>query len=179
MDAEGTYNTLEAFTEKYFIIKNDVGNHFEILETDDDITRAKKTELKRQHYAIYDESTRHWTMQLPHWFTESEYEFKNITIESFTYFKPDGTLDLGTSFHCKNLTDGDFSQFDHMICLANDGVERTFYIDSKEQNLEFWFKDYLNEDENLTDKEEYHIHVKDEEGTLLYWEPVAYGLNFS
>ena len=131
----------------------------------------QKRMAQQREYAIYNSSTGHWTMDLPHWFTQSEYEWKNITVESFTYFKPDGTLDLGTTFHSNTLSDGQFAQFDHMICLANDGVERTFFVDAKDTQIEFWFKDYLSE-ETLPELETFSVQKKDENKNPLYWEEI-------
>lgn len=169
MDSEGNYNAMEAYNERYFIIKNDVNDNYKILETDNPVQAYEKRLAHQREYAIYDSSTGHWTMELPHWFTQSEYEWKNITVESFTYFKPDGTLDLGTTFHSNTLSDGQFAQYDHMICLANDGIERTFFLDAKDTSIEFWFKDYLTE-QNLPENETLTVQKKDSNGNLLYWE---------
>ena len=139
-------------TERYFIIKNDVTNKYEILDTDTDEERRYKQLAHQREFAVFDPDSKTWTMQLPQWFSESEFEDKALIMESFFYYKPDGTMDLGTSLHSPTLSDGDFHQFDNMICMANDGIERTFYIDSRTRELHFWFRDYMSE-ENLSDHE--------------------------
>ena len=159
----------QRFQERYFIIKNDVGNHYPIdEENDDESTKKYKIEQKMKEYAVFDPQTKHWKMRLPHWFTQSEYEYKVITLESFSYFKADGTLDLGTTFHSPTLSDAEFAQFDHMISLANDGIQRSFFIDGKNNYIDFWFKDYLDE-ECLSDVETYTVQKTDEFGNKLYW----------
>ena len=158
-------------SERYFIIKNDVTDKYKILESDTPEQQLEKRRAHMAEFAVFDPDTNTWTMQLPQWFAESEFEDKALIMEMFTYYKPDGTMDLGTSFHSPTLSDGEFHQFDNMICMANDQVERIFYIDSRTREIEFWFRDYMSE-ENLSDHEFFDDYKYNEEGKQLYYERV-------
>ena len=155
-------------TQHYFIIKNDVNDQFKILDSDTYETKLEKLTLKKRTFATFNEITRSWTMQLPHWFTNSLNDDKAILIESFVYFKPDGTSDIGTTVHSPTLIDGSFAQFDYMIGLSTTGINRQFSIASKPTEIEFYFKDYLS-DERLMDTEEIEEIKTDDEGNYLYY----------
>lgn len=155
-------------TQHYFIIRNDIGDHYKILETDSESDKLQKQYLKRRTYAIFNEQTKHWTMQLPHWFSNSSNEDKSILIESFVYFKPDGTSDIGTTVHSPTLIDGEFSQFDYMIGLSTTGINRQFPISGHPLELEFYFKDYLSDD-ILNETEDIEEIKTNENGEYLYY----------
>ena len=152
----------------YFIIRNDVNDHYKILDSDSDEIKLQKQTMKERTYAIFNSETKTWSMKLPHWFTNSLNEDKAILIESFVYFKPDGTSDIGTTVHSPTLIDGDYSQFDYMIGLSTTGINRQFSIASKPLELEFYFKDYLS-DERLIDTEDVEEIKTDEDGNYLYY----------
>ena len=152
----------------YFIIRNDVNDEFKILHNDSDEVKLQKQTMKKRSFAIYNEQTKSWTMQLPHWFTNSLNEDKSILIESFVYFKPDGTSDIGTTIHSPTLIDGEFSQFDYMIGLSVTGINRQFQIKSKPTEIEFYFKDYLS-NERLENTELFEQQETDENGNNLYY----------
>lgn len=158
----------QKMTETYFIIKNDVTGMYKINEDDPQDIKISKYIGQMREFATFDQDTKTWRMQLPKWFCESEFENKALILESFYYYKPDGTMDLGTSLHCPLLCDGQFSQHDNMICMANDGVERIFYIDGRINEIEFWFKDYLS-NENLNDHEEFYEQKTNDKGQPLYY----------
>lgn len=155
-------------TPHYFIIRNDVNDEFKILHNDSDEVKLQKQTMKKRSFAIYNEQTKSWTMQLPHWFTNSLNEDKSILIESFVYFKPDGTSDIGTTIHSPTLIDGEFSQFDYMIGLSVTGINRQFPIKSKPLEIEFYFKDYLS-NERLENTELFEQQETDEDGNNLYY----------
>ena len=77
--------------ERYFIIRNDVSNYYNISERDSPETRSYKETLRARNFAVFDYGRNQWIFEFPHWFWNSENENKSITIESFQYYKPDGT----------------------------------------------------------------------------------------
>ena len=162
---------MNEYTERPFIIRNDIWDTYKILDTDDLDTQARKIEMRQRSYATYDEETKTWTMRLPHWFTDSDYEEKCMRIDTFSYFKPDGTADIGTTLHSDTLVDSEFSQYDDMIGLSTDDVDRIFFIKDKPDYVRFWFKDYMSL-ENLEESEMIEEQKKNEKGELLYEEVV-------
>ena len=155
--------------EHYFIIRNDVTNYYNISEHDSEIARQYKETMRARNFAIYNSSTRHWTINLPSFFWNSSNPNKCIVVESFQYYKPDGSCDIGTTFHSNTLIDTDFSQFDNMIGLSTLGINRTFPISNKPQQIEFYFKDYLS-NECLEETELMSEQKINEEGKLLYYD---------
>ena len=153
--------------ETTFIIRNDISDMYKIYEYDSAYTVKLKRELKRRDFAIFDSETKHWTMQLPHFFYESPNEYKTLTIESFTYFKPDGSADIGTTLHSPTLVDGSYSQFDNMIGLSTAGIYKTFHISNNPDHIEFYFKDYMS-NTCLNDSETIIEQKMNESGEYLY-----------
>ena len=155
--------------ERYFIIRNDVSNYYNISERDSPETRSYKETLRARNFAVFDYGRNQWIFEFPHWFWNSENENKSITIESFQYYKPDGTSDIGTTLHSETLIDGNYSQFDNMIGLSAINLNRTFTIANKPQFLEFYFKDYLS-NERLGETEIVTIQKTNDNGDLLYYD---------
>ena len=154
--------------ERYFIIRNDATNYYNISDNDTSAVRSLKEQLQARNFAIYNPVNRHWTMQLPNFFWNSPDPYKSIVIENFQYYKPDGTCDIGTTFHSPTLIDGDFAQFDNMIGIASLSINRVFPISGKQPYLEFYFKDYMS-DECLEDGEIVQEQKRNENGELLYY----------
>lgn len=154
--------------ESLFIIRNDIGEKYKINENDSESVRNFKKIQSERLYAIYDKDKKMWSMKLPYWFVDSTNPNKCIQIESVSYYKPDGTADIGTTFHSPTLFDGTYNQFDYMVGLCSVGIYRTFRIGARCQTIEFFFRDYMD-DENLGDTEVITEQKTDENGELLYY----------
>lgn len=155
-------------SETLFIIRNDIGEKYKILETDSESVRNYKKIQGERLYAIYNKEKKMWSMKLPYWFVDSTNPNKCIQIESVSYYKPDGTADIGTTFHSPTLFDGTYNQFDYMVGLCSVGIYRTFRVSARCQTIEFFFRDYMD-DENLSETEEIQQQKTDENGDLLYY----------
>ena len=154
--------------ESLFIIRNDIGEKYKINENDSESVRNFKKTQQQRLYAIYDKDKKMWSMKLPYWFVDSTNPNKCIQIESVSYYKPDGTADIGTTFHSPTLFDGTYNQFDYMVGLCSVGIYRTFRIGARCQTIDFFFRDYMD-DENLGDTEVITEQKTDENGELLYY----------
>lgn len=92
----------------------------------------------------FNSTTKTWSIELPTFFTENLYQDRIIKIETFIYFKPNGSSDLGTSFHCPDLFDGDYDQMNFLIGLSGTSIEGEYILNTRKRNLEFWFCDYTD-----------------------------------
>lgn len=154
--------------ETLFIIRNDIGGKYQINKNDSESERNYKKSQEKRFYATFNKDKNMWQMELPYWFVDSTNPNKCIQIESVSYFKPDGTADIGTTFHSPTLFDGKFNQFDYMVGLCSVGIYKMFQISSRCTTLDFFFRDYMN-DENLDEKEPITEQKKDDDGNLLYY----------
>lgn len=154
--------------ETLFIIRNDIGGKYQINKDDSESEINYKKSQEKRFYATFNKDKNMWQMELPYWFVDSTNPNKCIQIESVSYFKPDGTADIGTTFHSPTLFDGKFNQFDYMVGLCSVGIYKMFQISSRCSTLEFFFRDYMN-DENLDELEPITEQKKDEDGNLLYY----------
>ena len=110
----------------------------------------------------YNESNQTWTIELPRFFTDNGPDFRQIRIEQFTYFRPDGTSDIGTTFHSEDLFDGSYSQpeLDYFVGVAANSINGLYTLQSRRRTLTFWFKDYYNIDEKYGAVEEYTDYIE-------------------
>lgn len=98
--------------------------------------------------STYDPVTKTWSVDLPTFFTNSRSSEKMISIDLFHYFKGDGTLDIGTSFHSPTLLDGNYQQMDYFVTISLFGsaIGRRYKITSHPQKIIFFMRDYNNSD---------------------------------
>lgn len=106
----------------------------------------------------YNENNQTWSVQLPNFFTENKADYRQIIINTFIYYRPDGTCDVGTSFHSSDLFDCNYTQpeMDFFIGLSGTTISGTYTIQSRNRTLTFWFKDYMNMDHRYGAEEEYY-----------------------
>ena len=116
--------------------------------------------------AKYNENTQKWSVELPLFFTDNGPDFREIRINHFIYFRPNGTSDIGTTFHSDDLFDGAFSQgeMDYFIGVSGNSIGGVYRLSSRKRTLEFWFKDYYNMDQHYGDEEQY----TDSNGEIKY-----------
>lgn len=92
----------------------------------------------------FNPTTKTWSIDLPNFYTDNTSSDRMIQIETFIYFKPNGTSDLGTCFHCADLYDGEYSQLNYLIGLSGTTIGGNYIINSRKRTLEFWFTDYTD-----------------------------------
>ena len=63
-----------------------------------------------RHNSKYNEANKTWTVELPQFFTDNEPDYRQIKINQFIYYTPNGCSDLGTTFHSEDLFDADLSR---------------------------------------------------------------------
>lgn len=117
--------------------------------------------------STYNENTQTWTCELPLFFTDNPPEYREIVIETFIYFRPNGTSDIGSTFHSADLFDCEYVQpeLDYFIGLSGTTIAGTYSLNSRKRNLEFWFKDYYDFDQRYGKEETYYDSSTGEEKT--------------
>lgn len=97
----------------------------------------------------FNESDRSWTVDLPDFFYNNSCEYRQISISTFIYFRPDGTSDIGTTFHSSDLFDCEYvqSELDYFIGMSGTTIAGVYTLNSRRRTLTFWFKDYKNLDQ--------------------------------
>ena len=105
----------------------------------------------------YDPVSQTWSCDLPLFFTENPAEFRQIQINTFIYFTPNGVSDVATTFHSADLFDCEYSQseLDYFIGMSGTTIGGTYSMNSRKRTLTFWFKDYLNLDQRYGETEQY------------------------
>ena len=113
---------------------------------------------------LYNEKTQTWSVKLPEYFVNNGPDYREIKINHFIYFRPNGTSDIGTTFHSEDLLDGEPNQaeMDYFIGVSGNSIGGIYKINSRRNTLEFWFKDYLNMDQHYGSTEEF----KDYDGLI-------------
>ncbi|WP_458454527.1 hypothetical protein [Methanobrevibacter sp.] len=113
----------------------------------------------------YDQITQTWSCDLPLFFTDNPAEYRQIQINTFIYFRPDGTSDIATTFHSADLFDCEYSQaeLDYFIGMSGTTIAGTYSLNSRKRTLTFWFKDYLNFDVRYGPEETYFDAATQEE----------------
>ena len=122
----------------------------------------------------YNESDQTWTIDLPQFFTDNEADYRQIKIEQFIYFRPDGTSDLGTTFHSEDLFDGNYNQpeLDYFIGVSGNSINGLYTLQTRRRTLTFWFKDYYNMDQRYGATEEYTDYLDNQtkkEGEIRFF----------
>ena len=112
----------------------------------------------------YDEETKRWTVQLPEFFVNNEADYRQIKINQFIYYTPNGCSDLGTTFHSEDLFDGNYAQpeLDYFIGVSGNSINGLYTLQSRKRTLSFWFKDYVTLQHTYGDKEEYTDYLDNE-----------------
>ena len=105
----------------------------------------------------FDEVTRTWSCELPNFFINNRADYRQIVIQSFIYFRPNGTSDIGTTFHSSDLYDQEYSQseLDYFVGLSGTSIAGTYTLNTRRRKFTFWFKDYQKMDERYGKTEEY------------------------
>ena len=115
--------------------------------------------------AKFNDVTERWSVELPLFFTDNGADFREMRINHFIYYRPNGTSDIGTTFHSEDLFDGEYSQseMDYFIGVSGTSIGGVYKLNSRKRTLEFWFKDYSNMDQHYGPEEEY----TDEKGEIV------------
>ena len=94
----------------------------------------------------FNESDRTWSIDLPEFFYNNSAEFRQINISTFIYFRPNGTADVGTTFHSADLFDLEYSQpeLDYFCGMSGTTISGVYTLNSRKRTLTFWFKDYTD-----------------------------------
>ena len=117
-----------------------------------------------RHNSKYNEANKTWTVELPQFFTENEADYRQIKINQFIYYTPNGCSDLGTTFHSEDLFDGEFNQpeLDYFIGVSGNSINGLYTLQTRRRTLTFWFKDYVTLQHQYGDKEEYVDYLDNE-----------------
>ena len=117
--------------------------------------------------STYNEISQTWSCELPLFFTDNPAEYREIVIETFIYFRPNGTSDIGTTFHSADLFDCEYAQseLDYFIGMSGTTISGTYSLNSRKRTLEFWFKDYINFSQRYGRTESYYDASTGEEKT--------------
>lgn len=121
----------------------------------------------------FNENDRTWTVNLPDFFYNNPAEFRQITINTFIYFRPDGTSDVGTTFHSADLFDNEYvqSELDYFVGMSGTSIAGTYSMNSRKRTLTFWFKDYRDLDQRYGVTETYKDPEtgEDVEGAIKFY----------
>ena len=81
---------------------------------------------------------------MPDFFVNNRADYRQIVIQSFIYFRPNGTSDIGTTFHSSDLYDQEYSQseLDFFVGLSGTSIAGTYTLNTRRRKFTFWFKDY-------------------------------------
>ena len=112
----------------------------------------------------FDETTKRWTVELPQFFTDNDADYRQIKINHFIYYTPNGCSDLGTTFHSEDLFDGNYNQpeLDYFIGVSGNSINGLYTLQTRRRTLTFWFKDYVTLEHIYGDKEEYIDYLDNE-----------------
>lgn len=106
----------------------------------------------------FNENDRTWSIDLPEFFYNNAVDYRQISISTFIYFRPNGTSDVGTTFHSADLYDLEYNQpeLDYFCGMSGTTISGVYTLNSRKRALTFWFKDYKNMNERYGKTEFYN-----------------------
>lgn len=103
--------------------------------------------------STFNELDQTWTCEWPIAFVENDSRCRQVEITNFIFFRPDGSSDIGTTFHSPELLDGDYSQLDFFIGLSGTSINGTYTLNSRKSTITYYFKDYTDLEKRCSNTE--------------------------
>lgn len=122
----------------------------------------------------YDEKNKTWSIDLPQFFVENEADYRQIKINQFIYYTPNGSSDIGTCLHSEDLFDGEFNQpeLEYFVGVSGNSINGLYTLQTRRRTLKFWFSDYINTGKRLGNTEkyiDYNDNQKEKEGEVHFF----------